>query len=113
MEETANNKVMKAEASVLSVMDQIKRLKGRYTDVSASTKVVFNREIDKLKTKQQKELQLCRIEVSQIESQIFKADRKHSKEVVNLTIDNNELTTKLATTKRTNLEIANQQSTKL
>ena len=51
---------MKAEVSSLSVMDQLKRLKVRYTNVTASMKVALNKEIDKLETQQQKELQLCR-----------------------------------------------------
>ena len=92
-------------------MDQIKTLKEQYTEVSASTKQIFNREKDKLTTIHQKELQLYHNEVSQLKSQIFKADKNHSKEVLKLTMDKKELTKKPATTKCTNLEIDNQQST--
>ena len=56
---------------------------------------------------------MYRNEVLQLKSQLFKADRKHSKEVMKLTTDKKELTTKLATTKRMILEIGNQQSTEL
>lgn len=94
-------------------MDQMKRLKEQYMNGTSSKKVRFNKKINKLKIEQQKELQLGCNEVSQLESQIYKADREHSKEVANLTNDNNELTTKVAIMKRTNLDIADQQSTKL
>ena len=113
MKETSNNKVMKAEASSSSRTDQLKRLKELYTNVTVSTKVAFNREFEKLKTQQQKELQLCCNKVSQLKSQIYKTDREHNKGVAKLTNDNNKLTTKVAIMKCMNLDIAEQQSTEL
>ena len=68
VEETANSKVMIAAAASSQYLDQVKNLRLRYTDVTASRKQAFNKERDKLKQQHQKEVKLWSKKVSQVKS---------------------------------------------